>query len=357
MSYTYINRKKRGYYATFDEPLNENYAQTTSLEEYKTSNPAPWMALSEDQVSFHEENPTASVDEVVAMTINPDRLVSKARQMKSSEISQAREALRSMKLDGGEIYAMPYERQRALMDNAMKGSFVMSGRTWDEFEGKSLINVMDFYDNEADAAYRTKLSELNSKTTVEDIEAIDASSGFPDTISLAANQVKVMGDGLRKDSPEATSVTFSKRFINDPAISIPEEEALTFKSIYPVWGEEYAELGKAVEPGFRLRVVKRDDTGATLSDILYEVIQPHSLQADWEPGVSTASLYKSIDVEHAGTMDDPIPFTPPMILENGKYYKENDILYICERDSVIPLTHSLSELASSGQYVSVVEND
>lgn len=34
---------------------------------------------------------------------------------------------------------------------------------------------------------------------------------------------------------------------------------------------------------------------------LYEVIQAHTLQADWEPGVSTASLYKVIDKEHAGT--------------------------------------------------------
>lgn len=149
-------------------------------------------------------------------------------------------------------------------------------------------------------------------------------------------------------------MTFSKRFINDSSLAITSEEALTFKSIYPIWGEEYAEFGKEVETGFRCRVVKRDENGGKTSDILYEAIQPHTLQENWEPGLSTASLYKSIDVDHAGTIGDPIPFTPPMTLHDGKYYIESEIKYLCNEDSVIPLNNTLAELAVSGRYVAVV---
>lgn len=354
MSYTYINRKKRGYYATFDERLDSNYAQGSTYEDFQTGNPAPWVPLSAEQVAFHEENPTATVKEVLDMAIDPAKTLREAKSLKLREVSQAREALRTMTLDDEEIYAQPYERREALMSKAMNGAFVMRGKTWDEFEGKAVVNAMDSYDASVDEVYRAKSSEVNEAGSVEDVNAVSATEGYPEPIALVDAQLKVMGNELRRESPEAVSVTFSKRFINDSSLAITSEEALTFKSIYPIWGEEYAEFGKEVETGFRCRVVKRDGNGGKTSDILYEAIQPHTLQENWEPGLSTASLYKSIDVDHAGTIGDPIPFTPPMTLHNGKYYIESEIKYLCNEDSVIPLNNTLAELAVSGRYVAVV---
>lgn len=75
-----------------------------------------------------------------------------------------------------------------------------------------------------------------------------------------------------------------------------------------------------------------------------KVKQKHTVLEIYPPSLDTASLYEVIDETHAGTLEDPIPYNPPMELFNGKYYTQNDVLYLCNRDSGISLTHDLSEL-------------
>lgn len=72
-----------------------------------------------------------------------------------------------------------------------------------------------------------------------------------------------------------------------------------------------------------------------------------------DPGIETASLYEVIDKEHDGTINDPIPHTPPMEIFNSKYCTQNSVLYRCTRDSGQALTHNLADLV--GTYVEVVE--
>ena len=71
------------------------------------------------------------------------------------------------------------------------------------------------------------------------------------------------------------------------------------------------------------------------------------------PGITTAALYEVIEVEPAGTQDDPIPYTPPMEIFNGKYYTQGGVLYKCTRDSGQALTHNLSDLV--GLYVELAD--
>ncbi len=72
-----------------------------------------------------------------------------------------------------------------------------------------------------------------------------------------------------------------------------------------------------------------------------------------EPSISTAALYEVIEVEPTGTADDPIPYTPPMEIFEGKYYTEGGVLYRCTRDSGQALNNALAELV--GIYVETVE--
>ena len=64
-----------------------------------------------------------------------------------------------------------------------------------------------------------------------------------------------------------------------------------------------------------------------------------------------AALYTVIDVTHSGTQDDPIPYNGNMALQSGKYYTQNNILYLCNRDTVNPVYNALAELV--GIYVEV----
>lgn len=91
---------------------------------------------------------------------------------------------------------------------------------------------------------------------------------------------------------------------------------------------------------------------STCDNLLWEVVQNHTTQELWKPSLETASLWKVVDEEHAGTQEDPIPYNPPMEIFKDKYYTQNEVLYKCTRNSEIPLSHDLSALV--GIYVETV---
>lgn len=114
-------------------------------------------------------------------------------------------------------------------------------------------------------------------------------------------------------------------------------EALQAKDRYPEWI-----AGITVKVGERY----------LSDDILWECIQAHTTQDNWKPSKATASLWKVVDEEHKGTIDDPIVYIPPMEIFKDKYYIQNGIKYKCTRNSEQPLTHDLSALV--GLYVEKV---
>lgn len=158
------------------------------------------------------------------------------------------------------------------------------------------------------------------------------------------DEIKTVVNTGQFDNEQAQAINFIKTIINTSVLTA--DKALEMKTLYPVWGKGNASYGTSVTKGFRFRVVTDN------SDILYEVIQDHTLQENWIPGVDTASLYKVVDKDHAGTLEDPIPYTPPMELFKDKYYTQNSKVYLCIRNSEIPLSHDLSSLINN--YVTLV---
>ena len=124
--------------------------------------------------------------------------------------------------------------------------------------------------------------------------------------------------------------------------ALSDAQARTCKLIYQQW---FNLIGTTATPGQRF----------LHGDTLYRVrtdASEHTFSAEWVPGVPTAALYETIDEEHSGTIDDPIPFTQPMQIYNGKYYSQNGKVYLCTRDSGQPLAFNLAELV--GLYVTEV---
>lgn len=123
------------------------------------------------------------------------------------------------------------------------------------------------------------------------------------------------------------------------AVERSDLDALAVKDIYPAWESL---IGQTVNVDFKL----------THDGKLYKVIQAHTVQSDWVPGVGTESLYAVIDEGHTGAEDDPIPYDGNMELFEGLYYIQNDVVYRCTRNSGQPVYHALSDLV--GLYVEVV---
>ena len=120
-------------------------------------------------------------------------------------------------------------------------------------------------------------------------------------------------------------------------LDVDDRTALRMREYYPEW-----ESGKAYTVGYKVQYVGK----------LYKVITAHTSQADWTPDAA-ATLFTRIDEVHEGTKYDPIPYGGNMALENGKYYVQDGITYLCTRDTINPVYNALSDLV--GLYVELVE--
>lgn len=119
-------------------------------------------------------------------------------------------------------------------------------------------------------------------------------------------------------------------------------DALKVKDLFDDWIDYTADDAENLKKG---QIVKTTDG-------LWRVRQEHKAQKHYPPSIHTAALYERIVKDHEGTESDPIPYAPPMEIFNGKYYTQDDVLYLCTRDSGQALTHNLSELV--GLYVEAV---
>lgn len=114
--------------------------------------------------------------------------------------------------------------------------------------------------------------------------------------------------------------------IEQAAKSFTDAEAAKSPELVARWADH---IGETVKPGDR-----RSDMDESGVLHVYRVNkgQGHTTQADWPPH-STPAMWTIIDLEHAGTQDDPIPAARGMEYTYGLYYKdpEDTKLYLCER--------------------------
>lgn len=116
-------------------------------------------------------------------------------------------------------------------------------------------------------------------------------------------------------------------------LTVDDSMALRMLAFYPEWA-----AGTAYTVGYKVR---RDGK-------LWRVVQAHTSQTGWEPE-NVAALWEQINETHAGTIDDPIPYSGNMALTAGLYYMQDWVIYKCTRDTGNPVYHALDELV--GLYV------
>lgn len=118
-------------------------------------------------------------------------------------------------------------------------------------------------------------------------------------------------------------------------LTVDDNTALRMVEFYPEWS-----AGQAYTAGYK----------AHRGGKLWRCLQAHTAQTGWEPE-NAASLWTEICESHDGTKYDPIPYDGNMALQSGKYYTQNNILYLCNRDTGQPVYNALAELV--GLYVEV----
>ena len=116
-----------------------------------------------------------------------------------------------------------------------------------------------------------------------------------------------------------TDVEMVRSVVEAGAATLSDGEAAKMPSLSKMWV-----VGEQVEPGDRRYYEP--------TQLLYKCRQAHNTQADWTPD-KTPAMWAVVDVDHAGTPDDPIPAARGMDYIYGKYYSdpEDGNIYLCKR--------------------------
>ena len=124
--------------------------------------------------------------------------------------------------------------------------------------------------------------------------------------------------------------------IEQSAQFLDDKTALSVKCFYPAWAEN-----AAYAAGHKV----------TYNGKLWRCVMAHNSQVTWKPE-NAASLWEVINETHSGTVDDPIPYEGNMALTNDLHYVQNNVVYLCFRDTGAPVYNTLAELV--GVYVEKV---
>lgn len=134
-----------------------------------------------------------------------------------------------------------------------------------------------------------------------------------------------------------------RSIVEKAAQSLNDNVALTAVCLHPLWAPNVEYTKDAGRPvGFK---VQRNGK-------LWKLKQEHTSIVTWEPE-NAHSLWEQVNETHTGELNDPIPYDGNMVLESGKYYIQDNVVYLCTRDSGNPVYHNLVDLI--GLYVEVVE--
>lgn len=163
----------------------------------------------------------------------------------------------------------------------------------------------------------------------------------PEEVAIIQSEAR-KGELMEKSRPltaEEVNAMLITSQIN--TLTVDDNTALRMKAFYPAFDSI---IGQTIEKvGFKF----------TYADKLWATVQPKlTIQKHYPPGVGMESLYTEVCETHAGTLEDPIPYNGNIALENGKYYMQDYVVYLCNRDTVNPVYNPLSELV--GLYVKEV---
>lgn len=171
---------------------------------------------------------------------------------------------------------------------------------------------------------KTFVNGVVRELTTEEIAAMQAELSKAETY-----------ERTRQLTAEEVTAMLIRQQIN--TLTVEDNTALRMLEFYPVWAAD-----TDYTAGFKVQHVGK----------LFRCIQAHTSQIGWEPSTATASLWEQINETHAGTLYDPIPYSGNMALENGKYYTQDGVIYLCNRSTGQPVYNALSDLV--GLYVEVV---
>lgn len=156
----------------------------------------------------------------------------------------------------------------------------------------------------------------------------------------------VDGELIELTPEEKEEFYHTEKVIQENALQAMMIESLRNSFLVELDDTQAAKLSLCYDPWTTDKAYKVGDR-VLFDGKMWKCRQAHTSQENWKPSINTASLWEVINVENAGTLDDPIPYDQTMTVYNGKYYLEEGIIYKCIRDSGQPLYATCASLVEN----------
>lgn len=189
----YIKRNITGYYREYPEPFDPqlNVNLGTTYEDFLSN---MWVPLSDEQVAFHEENPTASVKEVWDMQFH-EKPIEYVRQLKIQQIINydCSDNVNSFTIGNTQMWLTVTERQQlatqitaneAIGRETMTRWFDGKEFTFSISQWKQMLTALEVYAGDALNTTEQHKANVNMLDTVEAINNYDITSGYPQKLTF-----------------------------------------------------------------------------------------------------------------------------------------------------------------------------
>lgn len=197
--YTYIKHNIKGFYLPLEDKLDsKSYSNIgTTWDDFIANK---FVLLSDGQVKFHEDNPTASVEEVWDMALTPphERTLDEAKAEMVSKIDQydSSDAVNSFTLNDSVTAWFTVEERlnyQRSVDAVIKTygedadmTFFVEGQGYSikASDANALLTQLQLYADDAYTVTKHHISVVNSYTTQEEVDNYDYTAGYPEKLSV-----------------------------------------------------------------------------------------------------------------------------------------------------------------------------
>lgn len=201
--YTYIKLDINGYYIEFDEMFNPDLYDNLGLT-YEDFLNSKWVLLSNEQVQFHIDNPTASVKEVWDMQLTPvpPRTLEDAKYEMICKINvyDTSDNVNGFTVNGTiEGWFTPEERSnyKSSIDSAkLLGvdnlSFFIGDNllTLPTLAAEQMLAQLQLYADQCYIVTREHKADVEDLTTIEEVDAYPYTDGYPQKLNFTIENVE-----------------------------------------------------------------------------------------------------------------------------------------------------------------------
>lgn len=198
---TYIKKNIKEYYIDFNEEIDSNYWKGKIGTTYEDFLNNKWIHLNNEQIEFHNNNPLASIKEVLELSLN-DNSEQELQRAINRKILLIRERDNSSEVNNFKVNGIiDYwftASERADFRNSIDAAKLVGKENLSLFIGNLPIEIsteqaerilasIQLYANACFMTTKQHIINVSNLESVEDVNNYDITTGYPEILNFTIN--------------------------------------------------------------------------------------------------------------------------------------------------------------------------